>query len=228
MPNDRAQSSILQNIDPKKYPKLSQFLVVQSLSKDKNQAKDTETKFLSNQQALELLEEAISEVEDQRSSPAASSLRASRQKELDQQAVLPVSELKIESKNVDNYLEKSSDQAPEQKNQPESAKSSESAELAELGQELAEIKEVDKEQEDKEMAKKQQETINQLANRAQTPAQTVKPVVVLPITEQQQKTAKKKSVYFSLRWLAEWAEKIKKIFAGAVLYKEEVENSADV
>ena len=237
MPNDRAKTSILQNIDLKKYPKLGQFLTVQSLSQDK------ETKVLSNKQALDLLEEAIGEVEDQRSSPAAAPLRASRQKELDQQASAIASDPQTEL-NEDNQVEKlelvtekealseiekgTDQQDQEQEHQPESVKPSESAELAEIGQELAEIKEVDQEQEEQELAKKQQATIDQLANQVQNPSAPIKPVVVLPITEQQQKLAKNKNIHFSLRWLAEWADKIKKIFAGAVLYKEEVENSADV
>ena len=106
-------------------------------------------------------------------------------------------------------------------------KSSESAEMAEIGQELVEIKEDDQEQAEK-LAKKEQATIDQLASQALAFPKQIKPVVVLPITERQKEEAKKKGIHFSLRWLAEWAEKIKKIFSGAVLYKEEVENSADV
>jgi hypothetical protein len=232
MPNDRASASLLQNIDLKKYPKLGQFLTVQSISNKQ------EPKLLSNHQALNLLEEAISEVENQRLIPTNSATRTSRQKELDQLenvAVESTADLtdseKLSQKEQQPIINKESQieqPSSEQQLSAEAIKSSESAEIAELGQELAEIKEIDKELDEQELAKKQQATIDNLANQAQLPVTQVKPVVVLPITEKQQQLAKKKGIHFSLRWLAEWADKIKKIFAGAVLYKEEVENSADV
>jgi len=234
MPNDRASASLLQNIDLKKYPKLNQFLTIQSVS-DKKQ-----TKILSNQQALHLFEEAIGEVESKRSSSTDQTIHASRQKELDQSAGIVSAESTIDlssSKNPNQeksqaILEKNSQieqkQVSEQQPPAKTVESNESAEIAEIGQELAEIREVDKEQEEQQSTKKQQATIDQLANQAKTPSTPIKPVVVLPITERQKQLAKKKGVHFSLRWLAEWAEKIKKIFSGAVLYKEEVENSADV
>jgi len=234
MPNDRASGSLLQNIDLKKYPKLSQFLTVQSLS-DKKQ-----TKLMSNHQALNLLEEAISEVEDQASAPTSLPTRSLRQKEIDQSVSAVSAESAANSLNSEK-IDQEGDQAiankessielkqvNEQQTLAENVKSSETAEIAEVGQELAEIKEVNKEQEEQESTKKQQAAIDNLVDQAQTPSAQVKPVVVLPITERQQELAKKKGVHFSLRWLAEWADKIKKIFSGAVLYKEEVENSADV
>lgn len=229
MPNDRAVSSLLKNTDLKKYPKLKQFLSLQSLSEtDEKQAK-----VLSNKQALDLLEEAIGEVEEKNSLSVNAPMRASRQKELDsknqsilaEKQVTPESLAKAEQQQQIEATDQ--DSAIEQKS-AEKAKNNESAEIAEIGQELTEIKELDKEKEDQESIKKQQATINNLATQVQAPSSTVKPVVVLPITETQQKLAKKKNIHFSLRWLAEWADKIRKIFAGAVLYKEEVENSTDV
>jgi len=50
-------------------------------------------------------------------------------------------------------------------------------------------------------------------------------VVVLPITAKSKEEAKFKSTKYSVRWLLEWCDKIKKMFLGAVVYKEEVENS---
>ncbi|MCB9813427.1 MAG: hypothetical protein H6772_03410 [Pseudomonadales bacterium] len=47
------------------------------------------------------------------------------------------------------------------------------------------------------------------------------PVVVLPITYEEEKEGEKKSPVFSLRWLVEWSHKIIKVFAGKVIYKEE-------
>lgn len=231
MPNDRAKASILQNIDLKKYPKLRQFLTVQSLSDKKN------TPILSNNQALDLLEEAIGEVEGQLSKPT-SPANSSRLKEINQAVVNDLPELTIDQNSESSnqvVTESAVNQEPpieqptskEQAVSAEAVKSSESAEMAEIGQELVEIREDDKEQEE-ELARKQQAAIDQLASQALTSPKQIKPVVVLPITERQNEEARKKSIHFSLRWLAEWAEKIKKIFSGAVLYKEEVENSADV
>jgi hypothetical protein len=229
MPNDRAAASLLKNIDLKKYPKLKQFLSLQSLS----ETDEEQPKVLSNKQALDLLEEAIGEVEEKNSLSVNTPARTSRQKELDsknqsilaEKQVTPESLAKAEQQQQIEAADQ--DSAIEQKS-AEKAKNNESAEIAEIGQELTEIKEFDKEKADQESIKKQQATINNLATQAQAPSSTVKPVVVLPITETQQKLAKKKNTHFSLRWLAEWADKIRKIFAGAVLYKEEVENSTDV
>lgn len=228
MPNDRATVPLLQNLDLKKYPSLAQFLTAQSLSSDKS------TNLISNQQALDLLENAINEVEQQR--PPTSSAQ-SRQKELIRaDTVAP--EAQVDLVGVENSqpeIQATPEETPsieqgasEKAPAAELIKSNESSEIAELGQELNEIKEIDRELEEKELAKKQQSAIDQLANQAQTAPSQVKPVVVLPITERQKTEAKKKGLHFSLRWLAEWADKIKKIFSGAVLYKEEVENSTDV
>jgi hypothetical protein len=212
-----------------KYPKLKQFLSLQTLSKiDKKQ-----TKMLSNNQALDLLEEAIDEVEKKYFLSTETSVHASRQKELDNKntRILVEGQFKTEaSPVVDQQVEaKTLEQdSGVEKKISEAVKFIESAEIAEIGQELTEIKELDKEKEDQESIKEQQAKINSLSNQAQTPSSTVKPVVVLPITETQRQLAKKKNTHFSLRWLAEWADKIRKIFAGAVLYKEEVENSTDV
>ncbi len=231
MPNDRAKTSMLRDIDLKKYPKLSQFLTAQALATKKD------TRILSNNQALDLLEEAIEEVENQRS-PSPASANSSRLKEIKQASVNNSADLQLEQ-NLESLTPTAPESAVNQEpqlEQPtskeqsvavEAVKSSESAEMAEIGQELAEIKEDNQEQVEK-LAKKQQTAIDQLANQALTAPNQIKPVVVLPITERQKEEAKKKGIHFSLRWLAEWAEKIKKIFSGAVLYKEEVENSADV
>jgi hypothetical protein len=48
-----------------------------------------------------------------------------------------------------------------------------------------------------------------------------KPVVVVPITEEQRKKGKRKSPQFSLRWLVEWSLKIIKKFSGEVIYRQE-------
>ncbi len=46
------------------------------------------------------------------------------------------------------------------------------------------------------------------------------PVVVLPITQDEEKEGEKKSLKFSFRWLVEWSHKVIKIFAGKAIFKE--------
>lgn len=48
-----------------------------------------------------------------------------------------------------------------------------------------------------------------------------KPVIVLPMTESELIAGKKASPLMSKRWLAEWVEKIMKMFEGSVVYREE-------
>ncbi len=46
-----------------------------------------------------------------------------------------------------------------------------------------------------------------------------RPVIVLPITEEEEKAGKKKSPRYSIRWLVEWSHKVIKMFAGKVIYR---------
>lgn len=46
------------------------------------------------------------------------------------------------------------------------------------------------------------------------------PVVVLPITQDEDKEGQKKSLKFSFRWLVEWSHKVIKLFAGKAIFKE--------
>lgn len=48
-----------------------------------------------------------------------------------------------------------------------------------------------------------------------------KPVIVLPITPEEQKKGGKKSPKLSIRWLVEWSVKMMKKFSGEVIYREE-------
>ena len=48
-----------------------------------------------------------------------------------------------------------------------------------------------------------------------------KPVIVLPITPEEEKEGSKKSPKNSFRWLVEWSHKIVKMFTGTVIYKQE-------
>lgn len=47
-----------------------------------------------------------------------------------------------------------------------------------------------------------------------------RPVIVLPITQQTEEEGLKKSPKFSIRWLVEWSQKVIKMFAGKVIYRE--------
>ena len=52
-----------------------------------------------------------------------------------------------------------------------------------------------------------------------------KPVIVLPITAEEEKAGQKKPLYLSIRWLVEWSKKIMKMFVGEVIYKQESSTS---
>lgn len=45
------------------------------------------------------------------------------------------------------------------------------------------------------------------------------PVVVLPITQEEEQSGQRKSPRNSIRWLVEWSHKIVKMFAGKVIYR---------
>jgi hypothetical protein len=53
-------------------------------------------------------------------------------------------------------------------------------------------------------------------NDHQYPAE---PVVVLPITEEEEQAGAKKSPKFSIRWLVEWSRRLMKIFTGKIVYR---------
>ena len=48
-----------------------------------------------------------------------------------------------------------------------------------------------------------------------------KPVIVLPITQEEEKEGIKKSPKFSFRWLVEFSHKVVKMFTGKVIYRQE-------
>lgn len=106
-----------------------------------------------------------------------------------------------------------------------SVEAASSPEVAELSKELQEVSKETKEQREQAMIKEKQQQISDLAANATAPvAVSDKPVVVLPITAKSKEEAKFKSTKYSVKWLLEWCKKIAKIFSGAVVYKEEVED----
>lgn len=106
------------------------------------------------------------------------------------------------------------------------AETAPSPEMAELSKELQEVGKETKEQREQAMIAEKQQQISDLAASVTTPvAVSNKPVVVLPITEKSKEEAKFKSTKYSVKWLVEWCKKIAKVFSGAVIYKEEVEDT---
>jgi hypothetical protein len=47
------------------------------------------------------------------------------------------------------------------------------------------------------------------------------PVIVLPITAEEEKAGAHKSSQFSIRWLVEWSRKVMKVFSGRVVYRQD-------
>lgn len=100
------------------------------------------------------------------------------------------------------------------------------SEIQELSKELQEVSKETKEQREQAMIAEKQRAINDLAAASAVPvAIDDKPVVVLPITAASKEEAKFKTTAYSVKWLWEWCQKIAKMFAGAVVYKEEVEEA---
>lgn len=48
-----------------------------------------------------------------------------------------------------------------------------------------------------------------------------KPVVILPITPEEEKTGRRKPVHWSIRWLVEWSRRLMKVFKGKIIYQQE-------
>lgn len=100
------------------------------------------------------------------------------------------------------------------------------SEAVELSKELKEVSKETKEQREQAEIKQRQKEINNLVASSAVPvAVSDKPVVVLPITAKSKEEAKFKSTKYSVRWLLEWCDKIAKVFSGAVVYKEEIEDA---
>ena len=237
MPSDRGSSSILQNTDWSKYQTLSKFI---GSSGDSTSPASTDD---SQLQALNVLEQVLDEtealrepsvidqvlpqaventfVEAEEAETASQVAQAvgSRQKETIKNPVAvetPVVEDSVSSESVS-----ASETAPQ-------AEQASNPEIAELSQEIKEIGQETKEQREQAEIQKQQAEINNLATAAKQTPVAVDPVVVLPVTENTMQEGQRKGTKFSLRWLTEWAEKISKMFSGAVLYKEEAISETDI
>lgn len=59
------------------------------------------------------------------------------------------------------------------------------------------------------------------ATQLVSPAPTLRPVIVLPITPEIEAAGAKKSPQWSIRWLVEWSRRLMKAFSGKILYAEE-------
>jgi hypothetical protein len=162
---------------------------------------------------LELLDNLVATTLLSRPQDQPQPTTGSRQKELLETAPAP----------VDSAQEATQEAAPEAGT--EAAPAAESPELQELTAELREVSKETKEQREQAEIKEKQAAISELAKTAITPVSVSdKPVVVLPITAKSKEEARFKSPKHSVVWLWEWCKKIAKIFDGAVVYKEEVEN----
>ena len=221
MPDDRA-SALLANKDLSRYPALQRLSFLQRLDQSlATQDRSANGRLLPAKQALDLLDEAITEVQHTPTTTISQ-----------QQKERLVSNQPIDRQTVDSGPEGQTEQPVEttttieQSAVVERAESgreqAEQREISELGQEIKEIGEQQK------APAAPQETINSLAAAASADSpQSTQPVVVLPITEAKFVEGKKQGVNSSLRWLTEWIKKIKQIFSGAVFYQEQVENSSD-
>lgn len=75
---------------------------------------------------------------------------------------------------------------------------------------------------DKDQAPKEIAIADEIANLPTQNQFVSEPVIVVPITPEIEKKGKRKSPKFSIRWLVEWSQKIIKMFAGKVIYLEPV------
>lgn len=226
MTDNPARSSILQSTGlASRYPTLGKFVLganqtvappappaslAPSSPPSPPPAADVDLDLLDNLVATTLLNRAQDQAVVSAPSPQPA---GARQKELREPQPAP----------VDFASETGAEVAPEAA--VEAAPSAESPELQELTAELREVSKETKEQREQAEIKEKQAALSELAKTATTPVSVSdKPVVVLPITATSKEEARFKSPKYSVVWLWEWCKKIAKIFDGAVVYKEEVEN----
>ena len=240
--NDQTLKRVLSSSDAGKYPTIGRFLPPSAASQAVFQAAVTPApvpaaKLAADQAAqadLDLLDQLVGQTILNRSNPS-----SPNQNQLTQDQSPQVSSRAKELQNNLPVLEVTQEQVPVAEVAPvlevaEVAPTTETAssvevspnpELAELSKELQEVSKETKEQRDQAEIKQKQQEISNLAAAAATPiAVSDKPVVVLPITAKSKEEAKFKSTKYSVKWLVEWCEKIAKVFSGAVVYKEEIED----
>jgi hypothetical protein len=73
---------------------------------------------------------------------------------------------------------------------------------------------------DQDLAPKEIAIADEIANLPSNNQFVSEPVIVLPITPEIQKKGRRKNPKFSVRWLVEWSQKIIKMFSGKVVYLE--------
>lgn len=237
MANDQTLKRVLSSSSIGKYPTIGKFLPPSAASQAVFQAAATPmpvpaAKIEAMEAAeadLDLLDQLVGQTILNRANPSSANqnsaaLVSSRAKEA--QNNLPTSE--VNQEQVATMEVPETVEAAEVVPLAEVAGSAEVApnqELAELSKELQEVSKETKEQRDQAEIKQKQQEISDLAAAAATPvAVSDKPVVVLPITAKSKEEAKFKSTKYSVKWLVEWCEKIAKVFSGAVVYKEEIED----
>ena len=220
MPNDRNSSSILSNNKLANYATLAKHLSNSSqISKNKKSSDDKKDKEMESLEVLEsLISQNMASESQQKADSSVQPVVGNRTKEVVESKAVP-------EKQVENAVESKTEENVEQV--------AENPEIAELSKEIKEVSKESREQREAAEIKEKQQAINELAQEAaNNPPVAIQddnpPVVVLPITEEDKKEARTMTTKSSLKWLVEWAEKISKIFSGAVVYKEELDQSEDV
>jgi hypothetical protein len=247
VPNDRNSSSILSNNKLANYSTLAKYLNASSnlgvdpqktksgkpdLGKSAIPAASANSVDSNNDpemESLEVLESLLSQniateaqAQTQDNSANAVSGAANRAKEVvDNAAMEQVAEAAKQAESTEQTVEAAAEASPE------------NPEAAELAGEIKEMGKESREQREAAEIKEKQAAINKLVQEAANNppiaiAEDNPEVVVLPITEKEEKSVRFSSSKNSLTWLVEWAKKIRKLFAGAVVYKEELDQSEDV
>lgn len=219
--NDQAFHRIFSSPNASKYPTIGKFLPIktsqQIVSSDSKIAKAV-IKENDQNEDLDLLDQLVTQTladqDDSLSTPVGGQVSSRAKETLNNQI------------SADNEPLASEEKSPETSSETqEFSESLSNSEAAELSKELEEVSKETKEQREQAEIKKKQDEINNLAASSTVPvAVSDRPVVVLPITTKSKEEAKFKSTKYSVRWLLEWCEKIAKVFSGAVVYKEEIED----
>lgn len=232
MANDQTLKRVLSSSSANKYPMIGRFLPPSAMSQAVFQATTAQApvpavKIEADQAAqadLELLDQLVGQTILNRANPNSGNQGQSAQDQLTQVS----SRAKEAQNNLSSIDAAEPTKIAETAPMAETASSEEVAanpELAELSKELQEVSKETKEQRDQAEIKQKQQEISNLAATASAPVVVSdKPVVVLPITAKSKEEAKFKSTKYSVKWLVEWCEKIAKVFSGAVVYKEEIED----
>ena len=213
--NQSHLSALLRRTLDKKRDDLAKVTTTQaSLNKESSGLKVQEAskKLISDTLKLQLLDQALAEVELNKnlSAPPAQPELQSKIEEsnprLPSQEVSPISSSRKEAEAPSrNMIEQgASIQVVETERSPELS--------PEVEKYLQEV------HQEKDRAPKEIVIDDDMANLPSNNQFVSEPVIVVPITPEIEKKGKRKSPKFSIRWLVEWSQKIIKMFSGKVVY----------